>query len=361
MKEKENFKILILGGTGAIGENLVKILSEHTVKTWVTSRKMRENHGSVTYIQGNAHDFSFLNELCKKKWDAVIDFMSYKTEELASRIDALLSCTNQYFFISSARVYADEEHPIKESSPRLLDVCDNIKYLSTDEYALTKARQEDLIKTHAFKKNYTIVRPYITYGNNRLQLGVLEKEEWLYRALQGHSVIFCEEIARRTTTMTNGTDVALGIYNLIGKEAAKGEVFHITSEHLRTWNDIIKIYTLTYKKATGKDLKIKMVPLKDFLKCRNQGLEWQVFYDRLYNRDFDTTKESEYVDSNSFTVPEEGLSQSLMAFLESGQQFRQVNIKNEAHKDKLAGESFKINELPTLRMKVEYFFYRYIL
>lgn len=350
----------MLGGTGAIGENLVDILNKHSINTIVTSRRQRKNYGSIKYVQGNAHNVQFLEELCADRWDAIIDFMSYKTDEFAERIDTLLSCTDQYVFISSARVYADKEHPIRESSPRLLDVSKDADYLSTDEYALTKARQEDLIKKHAIRKNYTIIRPYITYSSSRLQLGVLEKEEWLYRAIHGHTVIFAEEIARRTTTMTNGHDVAVGIYNLLGKSAAKGEVFHITSEHLRTWGEILQIYASAFRESTGKDLKIMMVPLKNFLKCRNKGLEWQVIYDRLYDRDFDTTKESIHAGSQSFMDPETGLKKCLIDFLQSSRKFNCINFKNEAKKDKLSNEAYKINMLPTFRMKVKYLFNRYI-
>lgn len=355
-------KILLLGGTGAIGENLVKILYKHSIYTVVTSRRERNNFGSITYVQGNAHDIQFLKIICAERWDAIIDFMSYKTEEFSDRIEMMLSCTNQYVFISSARVYADEEHPIKESSPRLLDVCKNKEYLSTDEYALTKARQENILKQYAFSHNYTIIRPYITYSNNRLQLGVLEKEEWLYRALLGHTVVFTEEIAKRTTTMTSGYDVALGIYNLLGKEVALGETIHLTSEHLMTWYQIIDIYASTFKDVTGLDLKIKMVPLDDFISCRNKDLRWQVIYDRLYDRDFDITKESLYAGSKSFIDPSIGLRNCLTSFLQSNRTFKsQINYKNEARKDQLTGEHYVNKMAPALKMKIQYLIYRYIL
>lgn len=47
--------------------------------------------------------------------------------------------------MSSSRVYADSQTPITENSPRLLDVYKEEEYLKTDEYALSKARQEDIL------------------------------------------------------------------------------------------------------------------------------------------------------------------------------------------------------------------------
>lgn len=55
------------------------------------------------------------------------------------------------------------------------------KILSIDEYAITKAHQENLL-INSKNKNWTIIRPYITYSEQRLQLGTFEKEDWLYRA-----------------------------------------------------------------------------------------------------------------------------------------------------------------------------------
>jgi hypothetical protein len=110
--------------------------------------------------------------------------MIYTTQSFKERVNFLLDATSQYVFFSSSRVYADSEIPITEDSSRLLDVSQDKKFLSTDEYSLAKARQENILRKSK-RKNWTIIRPYITYSENRLQLGILEKEEWLYRALQG--------------------------------------------------------------------------------------------------------------------------------------------------------------------------------
>lgn len=354
-------KVLLLGGTGAIGGNLVKILQEHKIAAVITSRKNRRSHDSIKYVKGDAHDYSFVKQLCSEKWDAVVDFMSYKTEEFEKRVDLLLSCTAQYIYISSARVYADDEHPIKETSPRLLDVIKDEKYLLTDEYALTKARQENVLKNHSISNNYTIVRPYITYSTNRLQLGVLEKEEWLYRALCGHTIVFTEAIAAKITTMTDGYDVAEGIYNLIGNRDALGETFHITSEQLRTWSDILNIYSSTFKEITGKEFKVKMVSVQDFVKCRLKGLEYQVIYDRLYNRDFDVAKGTKLVGSINFKSPEQGLRKCLMNFLKGSREFISIDFVHEAKKDKLTGECFPLSSIPGYNNKLKYIINRFML
>ena len=282
-------KILILGGTGAMGVDLVKILGERGENVTVTSRLERKSEfNNVKYVKGDAHDTAFLKSLLAKKYDAIVDFMVYSTEEFKSRCDILLNATNQYIFLSSSRVYADSETPITEDSPRLLDITTDSEYLKTDEYALTKARQENLLRESG-KTNWTIIRPYITYSNQRLQLGVYEKELWLYRALYDRTTVFPKAIAGKYTTMTLGADVAMEISKLIGNEKAMGEAFHLTTDKAIKWDDVLAIYKRVFKDVTGKEIKIKYVddpkPIYDVM-----GNKYQVIYDRLFDRRFNNSK-----------------------------------------------------------------------
>ncbi|HOG19853.1 MAG TPA: NAD-dependent epimerase/dehydratase family protein [Salinivirgaceae bacterium] len=234
-------KILLLGGTGAMGEYLSDILSQKGNQTFVTTRSLRTSKENLTFIQGNAKNLSFLKSILDKRWDAIVDFMVYSTAQFQKRVDLLLNATHQYVFLSSARVYADSESPIVESSPRLLDVSNDVEFLKTDEYSLAKARQEDILRKSG-KANWTIIRPYITFSSHRLQLGVLEKEDWLYRALKGKTIVFSEDINSKLTTLTFGIDVAKSISALIGEEETYGETFHITTEEHTKWSEILDLY-----------------------------------------------------------------------------------------------------------------------
>ena len=150
-------QVLILGGTGAIGSHIVHQLAQGEVDCVVTSRKERQDEPHVTYVQGNAHKTNFIRRLLDQRiWDVIVDFMSYSTEEFKSRSQLYLKSTKQYIFLSSSRVYAESKGQINEESPRLLDVCKEESYLGTDEYALKKARQEDILRKSGFT-NWTII------------------------------------------------------------------------------------------------------------------------------------------------------------------------------------------------------------
>lgn len=352
-------KVLLLGGTGAIGTYLADILDENNIEVYITSRSNHKDSENVHFFHTDAKQNVNLSKILKTHWDAIVDFFSYKTEEFANRLSLLINATDQYVFLSSARVFANEEHPIKEDSPRLLDVSKDTRYLSTDEYALTKARQEDLLKELKIR-NWTIVRPYITYGDKRIQLGVLEKEEWLYRALHGRTVVFTKGIAERITSLANGYDVALGIYSLLGREEAQGNMFNIATPERHTWEDILNIYKKIIKSRLHIDLKVKYVSVDDFISCRGKGLEYQVIYDRLYDRDFDITKESAYINTNQFVKVEVGLDRCLTNFINSGCPFKSISWYHEAIKDRITKERTPLSEISGIKSKIKYLTKRYL-
>ncbi|EIZ1365063.1 NAD-dependent epimerase/dehydratase family protein [Vibrio parahaemolyticus] len=350
-------KVLLLGGTGAMGVYLESLLSDHGFQVTITSRSERSSKKSnVSYIQGNALEVEFLDKLLKSKWDVIVDFMIYPTATFSQRIEKLLKSTKQYVYLSSARVYADSTSKITEDSPRLLDISKDLEFLSTDEYALAKARQENILFTSAFK-NWTIVRPYITYGEKRFQLGVLEKEAWLYRALKGKTIVFSKEMLHKRTTITSGFDVAKAIFSLLGKESALGEAFHVTSNESTSWNKLLDLYGTELEKQLGHRPKVKLQDLSDF-NMHHQAI-YQIEYDRLYNRIFDNSKIEKYIDVSGFVSPFEGVKKNLNSFI-SDPDFLAINWRSEAIKDKSTGDYSCFSEIKGYKNKLKYFYYRFI-
>ena len=350
-------KVLVFGGTGAMGIHLVELLSKRGIEVYVTSRTKRDTSGNISYVQGNAQDIDFLETLLQERWDAIVDFMVYSTDCFKDRIELLLNASSHYFFLSSARVYADSEVPITETTSRLLDKSVDKEYLSTDEYSLAKARQEDILQNSKFT-NWTIIRPYITYSQNRLQLGVLEKEEWLFRALHGRTIVFSKDICSRKTTLTYGLDVSKGISELVGNSRALGEIFQIASEESCSWEAVLKLYLEILESHLGLKPKVLLQDLDSFIEWKSGN--YQIFYDRLFNRSFDCSKIAQFVDVRDFTKIDDGLRSCLVRFLERPI-FRTINWKMEALKDKKVKEFTPIKEIPGFRQKARYLIYRYLI
>lgn len=343
-----------------MGTSLVSILAKRNNDLFITSRKERTSkEKNIKYIQGNAHDKDFLINLLENEYyDAIVDFMIYNIDEFKLKFNLFLEHTAQYIYISSSRVYANENKRITEKSKRLLDVCKDDEYLKTDEYALTKARQEDLL-LKSKKKNWTIIRPYITYNVERLQLGAYEKENWLYRALHGRSIVFNKDIADKFTTLTYGHDVALRIADIIGKEKALGEIMHITTFEIVKWKDILNLYLNILEEKTGKRPEVCWLDTSINI-GKVAGSKYQINYDRLYNRSFDSTKINNISECREKYMPiNKGLKICLEKFIDEDRKFLDIQWNLQAYMDKVTGEKTPLKELPTVKIKIKYIICRY--
>ncbi len=356
--------ILVLGGTGAMGTPLVEILSEMGHSVYVTSRTKKDNKKNIGihYIRGNALDLDFLRETIQRGWDIIVDFMSYNEQDFRKRYEMLLENTKCYFFLSSARVYADSnEVLITEESPRLLDKAEDAKFLNTTDYSLEKAREENIL-LDGKKRNFVIIRPYITYNTDRLQLGIYEKEAWLQRALSGKKIVFSREIAKKYTTLTYGYDVAKYISELVVvSDTIKGEIFQIASHYCIKWNDIFNLYLDILEEYMGFRPEVVWIEGVDGYTQRKL-FYYQAHYDRMFNRRFSSDKLSEVLNKNLiFTDVKEGLRICLQEFLDMGGHFLNKNWAREGALDKISGDKTQICKIPGFKNKCKYFLFRYIL
>ena len=354
-------KILVFGGTGAMGVYLVDILSKTGLyEIDVTSRSNREStHPYLKYIKGNARDNDFMRSLLSNHYDVIIDFMNYNLDEFADRCNFLLSSCGQYVWFSSSRVYANSKTPITESSPRLLEVSQDKDFLATNRYALRKARQEDLITKFGFK-NYTIIRPYITYSNERLQLGIYEKEQWLYRILKGRDLVINKNIIDKQTTLTYGYDVSLAISKLVDNQDAFGKVIQIASSENMTWREILKLYLDILKEKKNLTPRIS---LSDHMQAIDELYEggYNTIYDRVYNRHFNSSLIETLTHSCGRVFNKDmrsGLSECLSDFLDNNRGFLRIDWQYEAYQDILTGGMASSDEFSSKEEYETYLLYR---
>ena len=283
-------KILVLGGTGAMGVYLVPELLRLGYRTDVVSLdEMTSDNPNLTYSKGNARDDEFLKDILKNNYDAIVDFMIYDdTEKFKLRRDMILDSTEHYLFLSSYRVYAEDKY-ITEESPRLLDVSDDCEFLKTNDYSLYKARGEDVLRA-AKSKNYSILRPAITYSKRRFQLVTLEAYAFLPRIRQGKTVVLPEEAMDIQATMSWAGDVAKLIAALVLNKKAYGETYTVSTAEHNSWRTVAEYY----RELQG--MKYITVPKKDYLKITGADLpgkkcfEYQLLYDRMLNRRIDNSK-----------------------------------------------------------------------
>ncbi len=281
-------KILVLGASGAMGKYLIPLLSD---AGWsvdaVAFDPLPQEYPNVRFIQGNAKDWGFLMDLMQTRYDAVIDFLVYNTGETVLYVPFLQSRTEHYIYLSSYRIYDNKEVPIRETSPRLLDTADNILLKNSDDYCIYKARGENILSAMP-RKNWTILRPAITYSLMRYQLVTLEADHTVGRARAGKKVVLPEQARNVRATMSWGGDVAKMIASLVCNEAAMGETFTVSTSEHHTWGEIADYY------KNICNLEAVWVDKEDYIGILSPpqypNARWQLEYDRLFDRVIDNSK-----------------------------------------------------------------------
>ena len=277
---------LVLGGTGVMGSYRVKELIDmgFSVDAACAHQKLSEIE-NLHYYCGSFTDYHVIKEFLRgRHYDVLIDFMTDNSAKFAERFDLLLSSSAQYFFLSSYRVYSDAEIPTKESSPKLLDITNDKVFLESDDYSLFKAREENILRNSNFK-NWTIVRPAITYSSRRMAFVTLELPLMLRRAIAGKPIYIPENVWDVQATCTWAGDVAKMLARLVLNPAALCEDFSVcTSEH-HSWGEIAGFY----KEILGAD--IQTVSMRDYIAFfEGNYSKGMLDYDRCVNRVMDNSK-----------------------------------------------------------------------
>lgn len=294
-------KVLVLGGTGAMGRYLIPKLVERGYRVDVVALDHpQSNHPNLWYIQtDDAKDIEYQKNLLKEDYDGIVDFMVYDTAQFKERYQNFLEHTDHYIYLSSYRIYADSpEGLITENSPRLLDVAEEERYLHAEQYSLRedyslyKARGEDILEQSDYQ-NWTIVRPAITFSQLRFQLVTLEANITVYRALNQKPVVVPRDAMDVECTMSWAGDVAEMLARLLFNPQAKRERFTLATAEHQPWNTIAEYYkTLIGMKTVPVDTEeyLKIMMNDYYGEAGYYTAKWQLMYDRMFQRRMDNSK-----------------------------------------------------------------------
>ena len=303
-------KVLLLGGTGALGIYLTKELLDMGYKVDVVAKDQPvTKHPNLTFYLQNAKDKEFQRTLLQNRYDAIVDFLIYSTmEEYDEYYPNYLANTHHYLYLSSYRVYGDAKGLVTEETPRLIDLPLPSDFVREDEYSIYKAEGEDRLKNSG-KKNWTILRPAISFSQRRYQLTVLEARHFYHRMLKGKVVPLPECALDVQGTLSWAGDFGKTVARLILNPYAYGEAYTVgTAEH-HSWREIAEMYG----RIAG--LKYQAVSADAFFSFRGDDAlhRQQLFYDRCFNRALDNSKllNATGLKQSDFMPTEKGLAYEL--------------------------------------------------
>jgi len=240
----------------------------------------------LRFFQGEATSEYLAKIVTDNHYHGIVNLIHYPDVEAYKPIHRLLTAnTDHLIFLSSYRVYADEQHPVIESAPMLLDVSEDEHFLANEKYALAKARAERWIRQQKEITNWTIVRPVISFSERRFDLVTRSGRYVIDCVAAGKKVT----LPQRSRNLTAGLDWAGNtgkiIANLLFKECALGQAYTVSSAPNLTWGQVADIY----EKVLGAD--IEWIDSDAYLQEMGPGDPyWTLVNDRFFDRRIDNRK-----------------------------------------------------------------------
>lgn len=245
-------KVLFIGGTGQISYPCVEraVAQGHHVSVFNRGLRGDPLPKGVTSIVGELGLAAYA-DLAKANYDVVCQFIAFTPDQIARDIEIFAGHCGQYIFISSASVYVKpaRHYVITEETPAINPYW---------PYSQAKIACEELLRTSRIA--WTIVRPSHTVRTG-LPVMIGDSDVMARRMLDGEPTIVAGD-GHTPWTLTRSVDFAAPFVGLFGKEAALGEIFHITSDRAHIWDDIQK----TIARLLGVEAKIVHVPTDTLIK-----------------------------------------------------------------------------------------------
>ena len=293
-------KILLLGGTGTISYTVMLRALEKGFEMSVLNRGKRGKKlpPSVTSIICDLSDGEKLKMvMSNRSFDVIVDFFSRTPSDLERLYPVLSNHCKQYIFISSSCIYrrAKDDFPIVETSP-----APNKDWLYNVQKYETEQKLIKLYKNFEQNSCYTIVRPYITYDDERIPFGIAPAYKYhrtILERIKNGKPMFLWDSGDAVVTLTSVKDFSVALVGLFDNPKAKNEAFHITSDFSYSWREILE---LLYKKLNMLP-NIIYVPSEKIAK-EMPNYRGMLLGDRKLDAIFDNSKIKDAVPELNFSV-----------------------------------------------------------
>ncbi|MEZ5426296.1 MAG: SDR family oxidoreductase [Pyrinomonadaceae bacterium] len=286
-------KVLFIGGTGIISSACSALAVERGMELYLLNRgqSSRSAPENARILIGDIRDRESVEKaLGDLRFDAVVDWIAFRPENIETDLEVFRDRTDQYVFISSASAYQTPPValPVTESTPLKNPFWQYSRDKIACEDRLVKAwREEDF--------PVTIVRPSHTY--DRTMLPFTGRYTVIERMRRGKKVIVHGD-GTSLWTLTHHRDFAKGLIGLLGNSHAIGEVFHITSDEVLTWNRIFELVA----RAFGLETDIIHVP-SDVIARYHEDWGAGLLGDKSHSMIFDNSKIKRVVPGFAATIP----------------------------------------------------------
>lgn len=297
-------EILLLGGTGTLSSAVLSNALDKGYNVTVMNRGSKNNALPDT-VKTIICDFTDNEGLCKtfchQRYDVVVDFLSRTPVDIERVYSVFKDNCKQYIFISSACVYrrASEDFPLIENSPKPnRDWSYNILKYESEQKLIELSKDS--------QSYYTIVRPYITYDDERIPIGISPAYRFCRTIIERIRVgkpWFVWDDGNAITTLTYAAEFAYGVVGLFFNAKAVNTDFHITSGYQYSQLEVIN----TIFKKLDRTANVVNIPSCEIVRIlpEYKGI---LLGDRALSAVFDNSKIKDAVPDLRFAVSlEKGL------------------------------------------------------
>jgi nucleoside-diphosphate-sugar epimerase len=321
-----SLKVLFIGGSGIISSASSRLAVERGIDLYVLNRgatQLRPLPPEATVLHADVHDpVSVRAALGDQEFDAVVDWVAFTPEHVQSDIELFRGRTGQYVFISSASAYQTPPSrvPVTESTPLRNPYW---------QYSRDKIACESLLTEAYREQNFpaTIVRPSHTYD----QTSIPFDGKWtaLARMRAGKEVVVHGD-GTSLWTLTHHADFARGFVPLLAHPRTVGDVFHITSDDVLTWDQIAH----SLAAALGVTPRIVHVP-SDAIAAADPEWGSGLIGDKAHSMVFDNSKLRTVVPDFCATIPFEQGAREIVGWYDEDPARQQIDDRLDALMDKL--------------------------
>jgi nucleoside-diphosphate-sugar epimerase len=287
--------VLFIGGTGIISSACSRLAVELGIRLTLINRgqsSIRPVPLEAEVLQADIHQPDSVRALLKnRRFDVVVNWVAYTPEQVETDLQLFQGRTGQYIFISSASTYHKPIRHLPITEGMLLH---NPYWKYSRDKIACEERLWQAYRSQGFP--VTIVRPSHTYDCTLLP-AALGDYIALKRMLEGRQVVVHGD-GTSLWALTHHRDFARGFVPLLGNDRAIGEVFHITSEEVLTWDQIHH----TLARAAGVEANIVHIP-SEFIAAFDPDLGAGLLGDKAHSVIFDNSKIRQFVPGFHAEIP----------------------------------------------------------
>ncbi len=278
-------KVLVLGGTGVISREIVKLLidKDHEVTLYNRGSRSLPVAGKVRQIIGDRADREgFESSMRKETFDAVIDMICFNEADARSTVSAFRDSGAQIVICSSVAAY---QRPYKS-----LPTVESEESLFADpvfSYAFDKAEVERYLNEEIDNQQLpvTMIRPSLTFGPGAANMGVLRQNYGIIdRIRRGRPLVMFGD-GSTPFSFTFTPDLAKAFVGVLGNPDTYGQAYHACSEERCRWEDLY----LEFGKVLGLEVDIVHIP-SELLVAADPDLFSHLFFEKTYPGLFDNSK-----------------------------------------------------------------------